>query len=1121
MRSLPYLILCLILNLISSMANAQVFTDHFQDSVLSSAWTGNTTSFKINSRHQLQLNAAVSGSSNLSQRSLNSNSIRWEFWIHLPFQPSSKSFARIYLSSNQSDLGKPLNGYFIQLGQAGAGDGIDLYRQDTSRLTKIMSGKAGHAGKSSNTLRILVTRDVTGLFSVYSDTLGGFFFYKEGTTRDTRYAPDNYFGLGCTYSAGYADQFFFDDIAVSNYTPDAIPPKVVSAQIIDTQHIGLRFNETVRKSVLISKGSYFLNQGYGLPDSVILISPQEVSLYWKSPLKSGKYYTLIYSKAEDIYGNVNPFDSIRVSNPATTGLEGVVINEIYADTLPSYGLPFAEYVELYNSGNSPIKLSDLILRDAVSSAPLPDSIIPPRQYIVLTSERNARKFKGIAPAIGLAKFPGLNNDGDTISITDRFGRVIDQMHYSLKSYRDPKKAGGGYALERIVIQDSCHQGGDENFAASMDSSGGTPGRSNSWSGKRYDSITPRLGSVRMQSPQKAVLIFNESLAIQTLRISFPPNFTIDSITPGSSDKSFELYFSPALASGQSIVAAITTGCDCAGNYFPAPISLKLEWYQTSPATAGDIIISEIMSNPASGQAKYVELYNRSSAHINLSGMRLQSGASFAILPDAILPAGEFIVCLQDTEQRKYPDSLRKAGLSSLSMLSTSRDTIELYDSSGHLMHWFEYNGSDLSDANKRLGGFSYELQSADQYFVHQNNTDFSHSTSGGSPSYAIWHHIPDDVNPPYLYELNLIDSVRLRFAFSEAIDTLSVLNNLRLDANTIESIIFNHQDRHRGIIRLQKPVESNQMSTLYLQKCRDLSSNTMADEEVPIGHGLSADSTDLVINEIMYHPESGKPEYIELYNRSLKVISSDGLYINRQAKNSPDISALIFPEARQIFPKDYIVLTGNKRGLISAYTHVEPLKVIEVPSWPALYNTEKVSIYSRNIHKNIDALAYSDKMQYPLLTRSQGIALERISPEEATQDNSNWSSASESAGYATPTQENSQHHEHKSVDSGIDLALESDYISPDQDGDHDQLFLKYHTDKAGYLLRFKVFSSGGMELYSTPQPHLLGNESQISWNGLDNRNALIPAGVYILYCTLIHPDGTSIERKFSFSIVRK
>ncbi|HEU5146750.1 MAG TPA: hypothetical protein VFT90_08550, partial [Chryseosolibacter sp.] len=102
---------------------AQVMDD-FSDGNFTTtpSWVGSTSDFIINGSGQLQLNATAAGKSWMSTGfAVNPNQITvWEFYVKQSFAPSGANFGRFYLMSDEVDLSAPLNGYFLQFGEAGS-----------------------------------------------------------------------------------------------------------------------------------------------------------------------------------------------------------------------------------------------------------------------------------------------------------------------------------------------------------------------------------------------------------------------------------------------------------------------------------------------------------------------------------------------------------------------------------------------------------------------------------------------------------------------------------------------------------------------------------------------------------------------------------------------------------------------------------------------------------------------------------------------------------------------------------------------------------------------------------------------------------------------------------------
>jgi len=139
------------------------FTDDFSDGDFSvnPSWTGTSNSFIVNSAKQLQLNAPVEGIAWLSTASSSVEATEWRFWIKLAFSPSANNFARVYLISDEEDLTGPLNGYYLQFGETGSNDAIELFKQQGTNTTSICRGTNGSIA-SAFAIRIKVVHKPDG-----------------------------------------------------------------------------------------------------------------------------------------------------------------------------------------------------------------------------------------------------------------------------------------------------------------------------------------------------------------------------------------------------------------------------------------------------------------------------------------------------------------------------------------------------------------------------------------------------------------------------------------------------------------------------------------------------------------------------------------------------------------------------------------------------------------------------------------------------------------------------------------------------------------------------------------------------------------------------------------------
>ncbi len=102
--------------------------------------------------------------------------------------------------------------------------------------------------------------------------------------------------------------------------------------------------------------------------------------------------------------------------------------------------------------------------------------LAPNGYLILTHEDGAAAMGTYGDVFGFSSLQ-LTNSGASLSLLSAEGRTISSVSYTDKWYNDAAKADGGWTIEQIDPNNPC--GGKNNWTASVDPSGGTPGTINS------------------------------------------------------------------------------------------------------------------------------------------------------------------------------------------------------------------------------------------------------------------------------------------------------------------------------------------------------------------------------------------------------------------------------------------------------------------------------------------------------------------------------------------------------------------------------------------------------------------------------------------------------------------
>ncbi|GAB4093199.1 hypothetical protein GCM10028786_21260 [Flaviaesturariibacter terrae] len=585
-------------------------SETFSDSNFTAAppWTGSPGAWTVNAQKQLQSTSAIANSTfYLGTPAALAGNLQWKLWMRLAFATSSVNYSDIWILSHNANPEAPGNtGYFVRVG--GTQDDICLYRKDAAATVRIIDGPDGVTGSSDNQLQLQVIRS-GGSFSLRHASNGGS-FVTDGQATDGTYPNGGYFALLVRQStSSFFGRHYFDDIRIGSFVPDTLAPSIRSVRAPDDSTVEIRFDEPVDAASAANPGNYSLS-GIG---AALRVQPDPSDgalwrLHFAAPLPADTALLLRVQHIRDAWGNELVQDSDLFRYHPTARYD-VLIHEFLADPDPPRELPPYEYVELRNRCHFPVCLKGWTFATATSqSAPLPDYWLEPDSFLILTSTAGAAFFHG--SVLGLSGFPALANEGGLLQLLDAGGRTVHALTWTRDWYRDALKDDGGWSLELRDTANPC--GGAANWAASEDPRGGTPGGANSVAGPHPYLDAPRL--LRTFAPDSLTILaeFSEPLdstraatavwllgggpAVQRAR-ALPPLFC-----------TVELQLAAPLRRGKLYELVADGACDCSGNgsslQHRAPVGLAEE------ASAGIVVINELLYQPHTGGAEYVELYSR-------------------------------------------------------------------------------------------------------------------------------------------------------------------------------------------------------------------------------------------------------------------------------------------------------------------------------------------------------------------------------------------------------------------------------------------------------------------------------------------------------------------------------
>lgn len=574
--------------------------------------------FEVNGSKQLHLQWAGSDTSVLATPNARIGETEWNFWVKLSFNTSANNLLRVYLTADRKELDQPLTGCFLQVG--GAGDSLTIIRQEGTGLIPLFHFPDGSTSQSTNSLRVKIIRDAAGFWSSWIDPEGGVQFVEQGSWSDYTSQYTAWFGFWCKYTSSNAAKFYMDDVYVGPVIHDTIPPKLVLLTIPDSLHLKLIFSEALEVTTvqILSHFTLLGDLSHPIEASVPSGQPEQVMLTFSESFAGQVTDTLLIESLTDPAGN-RMHDTLAPFTRFSPGAFDILIHEILADPEPAVGMPLVEYVELYNTTTFPVNLAGWSFDAGTNRESFPAVTIQPHGYLLLACDSTLATFGPTLPLFTSAF--SLSNEGAALVLRNERQQIIHAVRYSPDWITESWKKDGGWSLELMDPDNPC--GCDENWNASQDPSGGTPGRANSVHRTNPDEEKPEVLRSFLADANTWAIRFTESLDTTILG-----DLSSWSLDPGSSHPAslapvppdyrlLNLRFNEPFLPG---ILYTLTGThdltDCTGNLIDTPVITMAGIPE--PIMREDIIINEILFDPLPGVSRFIELFNRSG---NLADLR--------------------------------------------------------------------------------------------------------------------------------------------------------------------------------------------------------------------------------------------------------------------------------------------------------------------------------------------------------------------------------------------------------------------------------------------------------------------------------------------------------------------
>ncbi len=517
---------------------------------------------------------------------------------------------------------------------------------------------------------------------------------------------------------------------------------------------------------------------------------------------------------------------------------------------------------------------------------------------------------------------------------------------------------------------------------------------------------------------------------------------------------------------------------------------------------GDLVINEVMADPTPvvklPDAEFIELKNNSDFPIDLSNWLIEVNGRQKILPTQIVGIDSLIILSGTGGMINFSHFGLTVEIPGL-QLPNDGFTLKLISPEKILIDSFEYK-PEMQREGYSFGGFSLERIDAKRLCGAASNWETTISLDGGTPGFenSVKSTNPD-VTPPRVLSADVTIPDLLEVVISEMPDNQSISGacfSYLPTLNKPDSIRFNRVSKKYSIYFQKGSMQSGIDYELIVTGLTDECGNRSEPIHRAFWYYLPV-AGDVLINEVLFNPYSGGVDFVELYNNSGHKLNLNGLFL--AALDDSLFIKLLYPlsvEGAVFSDCQYGAFTSDPAALVSNYRTTCLACIYGMEKLPT-YNLDQGLVVVVNSEMTvIDQFHYVEQMHNPLLSDLHGISLERGSFLKTTADPTNWNSASETVGFATPGYRNSA--TELGEGRGPTVELSPRIFSPNDDGINDRVLIKLSPGEPGWIANIRIYNESGVEIRRLSNNLLIASEEIIEWDGTKENHQKAGLGIYLV-----------------------
>lgn len=629
-----------------------------------------------------------------------------------------------------------------------------------------------------------------------------------------------------------------------------------------------------------------------------------------------------------------------------------------------------------------------------------------------------------------------------------------------------------------------------------------------------DTTPPKVDSVALINSQLIDVYFNEEVDVVSAQAII--NYSLSTIGNPSSvvidannNRLAHLRFGTKFLSNTTYTLTTQNIKDSVGNVM---VTASQDLLQTPYfAVAGDIIISEIMIKPPTTTSlpnkQYIEFRNQTNEEIRLKDFKVNN----QLLTDGYLQPNDFVIVCNADDTIAFKLIANAIGVVGFSALQNN-GAIAIRSNDNTLIDTINYRDDFYQDATKQLGGWSMELS--------------ENGYSSGCPRELFWRAssdlnggTPASPNNQLLFLTNInatdsfINSNTIEINFHAPMDSSNVLNIANYSWNngvTVQSVSISGTRITKARLTLTTPLDSNIIYKLIIPAFTGCVGFNHLQDTFEYAITREPNNGELIINEVLFQPNSGTSQFVEIYNKTASLFKLKDLMLAQEdvITGNETNTTNIATQKGYVFPNDYVVFSKDKNSIKANYNDAVLSKCIDL-NIPTLDTKEDIILLKTASNQTIDKLHYNRTWHFPLLRTTVGVSLEKTSFDLPTQVQRYWHSAAEEVDFATPGYLNSV----DNYELLNDVHIIPEIFSPDGDGVDDLATITYNFQDDGSVVNAYLYNADGRMVNHLVRNETIPKDGYFIWNGNNENDNKNDIGIYFLVFERIKTDGKKLVYK--------